>query len=634
MIVAGRVLDSDGKPVAGAAVDLIAWPRAPWVAASLEDLPGLVPLGRCESDGDGRFRLDAPRTSSSRILDVYALASAPGHALGWVALNPDAEHPAAEITLQPAEPIRIRLVDLIGTPARNVEVRVVGFGRPGGTLSWDRVWAGTNPPEGVRTWPKAVRSDQDGRIVLTGFGPGASVRLNVRDIPYARQDLDIDAGKSAGKETILALEPARIIEGRALAADTGRPLPGAIVSATSFVENEHMRAFITAKFRADAQGRFVMNPLPGEIKTIGAFPTGGEPYLIQQDQFEWPKGAIRATRDIKVPRGVLIRGKVTEAGTGRPLPASSIQFIPVGSQVDGNILSGWQAIVASRDDGSFAIAVAPGKGHLLVFGPSSEYVLEATGQDVLDQGLPAGRRHYAHRIIPYEVKAGDAPLEVAAALRPGGTIRGRVEGPDGQTVTDAQIITTLYIESFNPSWRGDFQLRVRDGRFEVHGVDPEGSGRIHILDAEHEWGATVDLSGKQAGEDLTIRLEPCGKARARFVWPDGKPVTQMDPRAFELVATPGPSLHSRDERDRDRRRAEAAALATIDRRHYKWDRGPRIDDEGRLTLDALIPGALYRIINPTTAYDAKGAQVYKEFTVKPGETLDLGDIVIANPEPQ
>src|SRR5262249_37847471 len=213
------------------------------------------------------------------------------------------------------------------------------------------------------------------------------------------------------------------------------------------------------------------------------------------------------------------------------------------------------------------------KGYLLVFGPTSEYVLEATGQDALDQGLPVGRPYYGHRIIPYEVKAGDSPHEVAAALRPGATIRGRALGPDGQTVVDAKIITTLSIEPFNPWWRGDYLLKVRDGRFELHGVDPEGTARINFLDAEHEWGATVDVSGKQAAEDWTIRLEPCVKARARFVWPDGKPATQMDPRAFELVATPGPSRPSRDERDRDRARPEADALSRTDPRHYDFN-GP------------------------------------------------------------
>ena len=50
---------------------------------------------------------------------------------------------------------------------------------------------------------------------------------------------------------------------------------------------------------------------------------------------------------------------------------------------------------------------------------------------------------------------------------------------------------------------------------------------MYFLDADHEWGATVELSGKQAGEELTIRLQPCGQAKARFVGPDGKPVAKL-----------------------------------------------------------------------------------------------------------
>ena len=88
--------------------------------------------------------------------------------------------------------------------------------------------------------------------------------------------------------------------------------------------------------------------------------------------------------------------------------------------------------MASRDDGSFQIAVPPGKGHLLVFGPTPDYILGEIGSDKLygDRSVRStrgtgGTRGRAHAIIPYEVKAGDPPLEVDAALRPARTIKGR-----------------------------------------------------------------------------------------------------------------------------------------------------------------------------------------------------------------
>jgi hypothetical protein len=215
------------------------------------------------------------------------------------------------------------------------------------------------------------------------------------------------------------------------------------------------------------------------------------------------------------------------------------------------------------------------------------------------------------------------------ALRPGATIRGRVEGPDGQTITVASIITTLHISALSPFWRFTGDPNVRDGRFELHGLDPEKPTRISILDAEHQWGATLDVSGKQAGEDLTIRLQPNGRAKVRFVGPDGKPVANHRPH-FEIVATPGTSNMSRDRKDQAELSADSEFVANIDRKHY-WH-FPTTDAEGRITLVDLIPGAMYRIMDFSTVRDPKkGPQIRKDFTVKPGEALDLGDILIEKP---
>ena len=60
----------------------------------------------------------------------------------------------------------------------------------------------------------------------------------------------------------------------------------------------------------------------------------------------------------------------------------------------------------------------------------------------------------------------------------------------------------------------------------------------------------------------------------------------------------------------------------IDPIHYAD--GPISDALGRITFPALIPGATYR----RTPRNAQEASDNTEFTVRPGETLDLGDFVI------
>src|SRR5262249_54650610 len=149
-----------------------------------------------------------------------------------------------------------------GAPAKGVEVLVSGVWRPNVKNEGpaDGVSVGVNPPAGLRTWPKAVKTDDKGRVVVPGIGRGVNVSLQGRDLHYARQGLTTDATTAiAGKEMTKALEPARIIEGRVLAEDAGSPIPNAIVSVQFLVKHGNAYGFSNLRFRADDQGRFALN---------------------------------------------------------------------------------------------------------------------------------------------------------------------------------------------------------------------------------------------------------------------------------------------------------------------------------------------------------------------------------------
>jgi hypothetical protein len=153
MTVAGRVLDPDGMPVKGAAVDLVGRPHKPRVGASTED-ESFTLLGNGATDEVGRFRLEVARTSSTRFLDVIALGIAPGFGLGWTKLNPDAEQPESDVRLRPEQLVRARLVDVSGMPAKGVEVHVQMIGRDNSKGAWDGVSLWPIPPHGLLLCPQ------------------------------------------------------------------------------------------------------------------------------------------------------------------------------------------------------------------------------------------------------------------------------------------------------------------------------------------------------------------------------------------------------------------------------------------------------------------------------------------------
>jgi RNA polymerase sigma factor (sigma-70 family) len=626
MTVTARVVDPAGKPVKGAAVDLVGAHTQITLGTSVE-YNRIRRLGQTTTDSDGRIRIQVTQPVSTGYYSnaLAALAAAPGYGVGWAHLNADASQADAEIRLLPERRVRIRLVDIAGLPASGVELMLNRMGRSGPDRDGDSISLPsetTNP----KASPYFVKTDDNGWATWPGIGQGIEFSIVIHDPRYAEQILEISGDNPAnGKDQTLVLKPGKLIEGRVLAADTRQPIPNAVINVIA--SDGQFGLLFSTKSRADAQGHFAVNPYPGDYFRVRVHAPDGLPYPVPELEFAWNKGAVKKAIDIEVPKGCLLQGKVTEQGTERPLAGCTIQYVP--TKRSGKTLNGWQAAVASHGDGSFQIAVPGSTGHLLIFGPTADYLLEEIGSNQLISKGMSGERKYAHAIIPYEIKANETSPEIMARLRPGATVHGRVQGPQGQKIGDAVLITSLDVPT--TVFASYARMKFHDGHFTLRGVDPQGSTRIHILDPEHEWGTSLEVSGKQADKEVTAKLEPCGQARMRFVGPDGKPVANVMVWPYlKLVVTPGPTQYSRAPQDREKLFAHEAYLVNMDKKHYGHD--VKTDANGSYTMPALVPGALYRVIDYSTINDLKkGTQVRKDFTVKSAETVNLGDILIENP---
>src|SRR5262249_38881979 len=109
---------------------------------------------------------------------------------------------------------------------------------------------------------------------------------------------------------------------------------------------------------------------------------------------------------------------------------------------------------------------------------------------------------------------------------------------------------------------------------------------------------------------------------ARFVDREGKPLANYWPQV-ELVLTPGPYRYSNALTKPGVLAGDAELLGNIQHRAYQMHNW-RTDAQGRVTLPGLVPGVAYRIVAL-----GQGEVVRPEFTVRPGETLDLKEIKVA-----
>jgi RNA polymerase sigma factor (sigma-70 family) len=538
--VAGRVLNADGKPLAGAALAVVGFLKDHGRGGDLVTKRSRV-LARGQTDADGRIRLAAAGASSEEFRALYLLARAPGYGLSFQRLNPALPAAEASLRLDKEQVVRGRLVGLQGQPAAGVTVWVDWTGQLRNGESEGVHFGGR--PQDLPVWPEAVKADAQGRFAVHGLGGSLKVRLAVEGDGYGPQAIYLEPSDLT-KEINRSLAPAQLIEGQVLQADTGKPVPHALL--TVYASDQEDGSYGGMGGKADAEGRFRLNPYPGKWFTLAAHPPIGEPYLSIEKRFKWEAGKVKRQMDLPLPRGVLVRGKITEAGSGKPVAQAAVHYYP---QVVGNpnfrrgIITGWQGTEVSKADGTFQIAVFPGPGHLLVIGQDGRYVHEEIGNNVLYSGRPGGTRYYPDAIVKLALPKETQVKDVSVTLKRGASVKGRLVGPGGEPVGKALMICRLHVSALSPFWR--FPVEVRDGRFELHGLDPEKACPVSFLEPEKGWGTTVQLSGKQAGKPLTIKLQPCGQAVARFVDRASKPVAGLRPM-IDIVVTPGAYRYDRD----------------------------------------------------------------------------------------
>jgi RNA polymerase sigma factor (sigma-70 family) len=630
MTVTGRVLGPDGKPVVGAQVAVLALVQK--VRRSGGVSWDRAVLGRGKSDDDGRFSLAVTRTSSARNRGVDVLASREGYGLGWHPFDPDAERPEVSVSLAREQVIRGQLLDLQGQPAARVKVRVanvrllrtfrsfeelIDFRQEtvgamlrmrkadslrSDTIDWD------DAPENLPPWPAAVTTDEHGRFAVRGIGPGMSVQLHVVDDRFALQSISVpDTSKAEQVQDIRrTLDPARVLEGRVTYADTGKPAADVEVQGLGWASHG----------RTDREGRFRINSYRwpvgegGEQAFLIAYSPPGTPYCSAQKSFRWPKGAVKHAADIALPRGILVRGSVTDEATGRPVAGALVMYLAQQDNpnlkpedLGGNNFVNGRNMVRTAADGTFGLACLPGAGYLLVEGPDADYVLrENGGQDRLFRGKRGGYPWYSHGFAALDLKASSELIDVKITLRKGVTIQGEVVGPEGRAVEDLQVFCRLEGQAL-----ATHPVKVRGNRFELHGCDPGETLTVMFFDGTHDWGATARLSVKEVvGKPMKVQLAPCGSARTRFLDRSGQPLADWSPGLF-LVLTP---------------KQVGLRAGTFQVVSPLRKVGPHTDGDGYCTFDTLIPGATYEFGH---------AEITTTITAEAGKTVKLPDIVVRDP---
>lgn len=676
--LSGRVLDPDGKPVAGAKVHLLQWGPAYGGPP-----PDKAPKVWAETDKDGRFSFTAPRY----LGELFVTAT--GFAPGWemtgrlssaVMLGaPQETRPAEDnLVLRLAKDdvtVSGRLLDLQGQPVAGATVRVFALkgSRDGKLDKWvaavkkralgenlrDEEHLSSYHIDGLAHFFPPITTDKDGRFQIKGVGreriveftvEGPSIETRVVHVVtrpgLGEADLRIPEntiffGGGEIKELRMkpyyppsfthTADPCRVVSGVVRDKATGKPIAGAVVR-----EEQPVRyPAYYIRTTTDKEGRYRLTGLP--ITSGGPFapranpsvvvlPPEGEPYLALRKPLPADRESKEAKFDFDLPRGVWLEGQVKDKATGRGVEAH-LQYFPFTEwRLEGRaILPGGGGVRQFRDpyrqlttdkEGKFRILAAAERGMLgaTAFGEEANHYRTGVGADKIKGG---------------EAKEQPDPGIVFATP------------PDGTSVDSFDTLEEVKPEKGAASVRCDVELDPgRTVTVQVRGPDgkPLDGARVHGQSARFSYdgwsraplASEFTVYGLEPGKKRTLLLDhPKKNLAARYE-------VKGDERGPVVVTLkPAASAVGRLVDDDGRPLAKADVLVqfrpskdTPPYQGYYHSRSFRTDDQGKFRIDGLIAGESYSGLVQRHVYVQS---IFDDLSLKGGDVKDLGDLKVKKP---
>jgi RNA polymerase sigma factor (sigma-70 family) len=649
--VSGRVLDPDGKPVAGAHLYL-----SPAYSAQEPSCPL-----RTTTAADGAFRFTVARSEYNTLggQNVWSflqvIATAEGFGPDWAKLDLQAKSPLTLRLVKDDAPITGRVLDLQGRPVAAADVRLLSLETTTeeDLTSYLKGWRTERFGGAIQSaskilyhasaagLAKAVKTDAEGRFRLTGCGRERVVKLSieaptietavVRIIPRPAAEVKTVAQQAAERmmsqsfrqvlPTIYGLPfehvagPTKLIAGTVRDKETGKPVAGVRLSGSPeegwWWENTNQ-----VQAETDGQGHYQLRGLPkAKQYRLRAWPGEHSVYLSRAKLESGTDGLETMTVDFEMVKGVEIHGRISDKVTGKPVQ-TSLRYAPLqgndnpGTDAFHRAAAGFEV----KPDGTFRFTVPPGPGILLAMfntanrdnpytqarlDPADKdkaFQLQAGGAFIASGGMYVFLQHAnAYRLInpPTDGKSDTYDME----LDPGLTQTGTVLGPDGQPLSGA-VVTGLAAIDSRPKTQNT-------ATFIVHSLDPRNPRPLLFYHKERGLGGYLTLRGDEKTA-ATAKLEPLGTLRGRLLDEDGQPLGRLQV-----------SLDY--------------AQKFISRSVQWWDYPSKpitTDDNGYFRIEGIIAGLELRMGYGTDkgGFLTLADERLKGLSLRPGEDKDLGEI--------
>ncbi len=598
--ITGIVTKPDGSPAAGAMVRSAAtlWPKPHPLQAVVGD-SFEPPMNEVRANGQGRFSIAInmqPFGDVSRLdrewqhfwKKTEIAASLDGFGAAWTIF--EETDPKQPLTLRLVEDVAIRgkVIDLEGRPIAGATIRVnrIYATKTGDASDWIAAVKARELPltvneklprnVGARTIGIApnLKTKADGTFEIQGIGRDRVVDLFFEGDAVAHRAAKVVAREMEslsqlirgggfteekhreitkpvfGSRFTIIAEPTQRVNGTVVDAETGKPVAGVCVEswylAGVFYPARGLMNSVT-----DAKGQFRLNVPKGAGNQLLVRPSADQPFFQRVINVPNPVGLGQVTLEVKLHRGVVIIGRVTDKMTGEPVQGVRMHYLPLQTnehtgklpdefQARGNahVVPGDEENYLTGADGSYRVVGLPGPA---VIGAHSvlRSFCSGIGYESIDVPrlgdnkslltfanpmFPSRTWPSSMKFINPEAAAKSASLDLE--LDPGGSVTMRLMDAGGKPVTGASIIKGL-----GPP--GTFLTQVTDEA--VATAINFGRNETRVIVIQHHdrrIGCVLRVGAKEIAErEITATLLPLAIVSGQLV-KKGRPLAgiAIEPR--------------------------------------------------------------------------------------------------------
>jgi RNA polymerase sigma factor (sigma-70 family) len=513
VVVKGRVLDPEGKPLEGAKLYL-----------SSPGSDGYAATQRATSDAEGRFEFSCAKAALagppppqkpgylSLVMPGQVMAVAKGYGCDWGFVELKDKDGAVTLQLVKDVPINCRILDQDGEPVVGAKVRLAAWypkivggnswtntiwltGVPGHDLvkDWLTPWEKNTPIDpknmdaaSAKSWggplpqqPRVLTTGADGRIRLTGLGQDRLVGLRIEGprivsetiivrtlpgktieigIPKEQRPPDYRAPRVYGAAFDFVAHPERPIRGVVRDKATGKPVAGVVV--WEFVRDNRWLGLVL-RTETDRDGKYELHGYPKSEHYMLTFsPPSGQHFTVTAEVAD-TKGFDPLTLNVDLPAGVPLQGRVTDKSTGKPIPQARVRYYAMRPNAHALLVPGFDhSETVTGADGTFTLVVVAGPGVLGVISPKRELYAPAVKITHEDEKRVFGKDWNPGRAFPTEAENLYFIVENAR----------REVRPLWQKDYDALIL--LPVDEKGKSLKRDVALLRRDTTYDIDPYKP------------------------------------------------------------------------------------------------------------------------------------------------------------------